>query len=62
MKLRPSNKIQINTVLSSGFRNPNIDDVGKIRENRGYLIVPNPMLLPGKLLARFESICASLLF
>ena len=26
MKLRPSNKIQINTVLSSGFRNPNIDD------------------------------------
>ncbi len=41
MKLRPSNKIQINTVLSSGFRNPNIDDIGKIRENNGLLVVPN---------------------
>ena len=32
MKLRPSRKVQISTVLSSGFRNPNIDDIGKIRE------------------------------
>ena len=27
MKLRPSRKVQISTVLSSGFRNPNIDDI-----------------------------------
>ena len=46
MKLRPSNKIQINTVLSSGFRNPNIDDIGKIRENNGLLVVPNTFLKP----------------
>ncbi|MBN09059.1 MAG: TonB-dependent receptor [Flavobacteriaceae bacterium] len=37
---------QINVVLSSGFRNPNIDDIGKIRESGGYLIVPNPFLKP----------------
>jgi len=46
MKLRPSKKIQINTVLSSGFRNPNIDDMGKIRENNGLLVVPNTFLKP----------------
>ena len=46
MKLRPSNKIQINTVLSSGFRDPNIDDIGKIRENNGLLVVPNTFLKP----------------
>ena len=46
MKLRPGNKIQINTVLSSGFRNPNIDDIGKIRENNGLLVVPNTFLKP----------------
>ena len=46
MKLRPTNKIQINTVLSSGFRNPNIDDFGKIRVNNGLLVVPNTFLKP----------------
>ena len=38
------NKISIN--LSSGFRAPNIDDVGKIRENSGILTVPNSKLKP----------------
>tara|TARA_B100000989_G_scaffold297405_1_gene283091 strand:- start:4245 stop:6743 length:2499 start_codon:yes stop_codon:yes gene_type:complete len=46
IKLRPSKKVQINTVLSSGFRNPNIDDIGKIRENNGLLVVPNTFLKP----------------
>ena len=46
MKLRPSKKFQINTVLSSGFRNPNIDDIGKIREDNGLLVVPNTFLKP----------------
>jgi hemoglobin/transferrin/lactoferrin receptor protein len=43
---RPSEKIQWNTIISNGFRNPNIDDVGKIRESKGLLVVPNPFLFP----------------
>ena len=43
---RPTKKTQWNAVLSSGFRSPNIDDVGKIRESRGELVVPNPSLFP----------------
>ncbi len=43
---RPSNKTQWNVIVSDGFRNPNIDDIGKIRENKGVLIVPNPNLFP----------------
>ena len=42
----PLKKMQLNFVLSSGFRNPNIDDIGKIRESGGFLIVPNPFLKP----------------
>jgi hemoglobin/transferrin/lactoferrin receptor protein len=42
----PIEKIQLNVLLSSGFRNPNIDDIGKIRESGGSLIVPNPFLKP----------------
>ncbi len=43
---KPSHKWQFNTVLSSGFRSPNIDDVGKVRERRGDVTVPNIMLRP----------------
>lgn len=43
---RPSEKIQWNAIISNGFRNPNIDDVGKIRESQGLLVVPNPFLFP----------------
>ena len=42
----PLKKLRLNILLSSGFRNPNIDDIGKIRESAGYLIVPNPFLKP----------------
>jgi len=42
----PIKKMQLNVLLSSGFRNPNIDDIGKIRESGGSLIVPNPFLKP----------------
>ena len=38
------NKISLN--ISSGFRAPNIDDIGKIRENSGILTVPNTNLKP----------------
>ena len=43
---KPGNDWQINSVLSSGFRSPNIDDIGKIREKRGVLTVPNIDLKP----------------
>ena len=44
--IRPDNKWQLNTIFSSGFRAPNIDDLGKIRESNGSLSVPNPNLNP----------------
>ncbi|CAA0152344.1 TonB-dependent outer membrane receptor [Tenacibaculum maritimum] len=37
---------QLNTVISSGFRSPNIDDIGKVREKRGKVTVPNVDLKP----------------
>jgi len=43
---KPSKKWQINGVLSSGFRSPNIDDIGKIREKNGKVTVPNIDLKP----------------
>jgi hemoglobin/transferrin/lactoferrin receptor protein len=43
---KPTIKWQLNAVLSSGFRSPNIDDVGKIREKKGNLTIPNTNLKP----------------
>ena len=43
---KSKNNWQINANFSSGFRSPNIDDMGKIRENRGTLSVPNKKLKP----------------
>ena len=43
---KPTKKWQINGVLSSGFRSPNIDDVGKVREKSGKVTVPNADLNP----------------
>ena len=33
-------------LLSSGFRSPNVDDIGKIREKKGKVVVPNIYLDP----------------
>jgi len=41
---RPNKNWQLNSTVSSGFRSPNIDDLGKIRESNGSLSVPNPHL------------------
>ena len=38
---RPNKNWQINSVISSGFRSPNIDDVGRVREKSGNVTVPN---------------------
>ncbi len=43
---KPSVEWQLNSVISSGFRSPNIDDVGKIREKSGNVTVPNINLKP----------------
>ena len=43
---KPTTNWQLNGVLSSGFRSPNIDDVGKIREKAGDVTVPNIDLKP----------------
>ncbi len=43
---RPNENWQLNSVLSSGFRSPNIDDIGRVREKSGYVTVPNTNLKP----------------
>lgn len=43
---KPNRTWQFNSVISSGFRSPNIDDVGKVREKRGELTIPNTDLGP----------------
>ena len=43
---RPSEQWQWNLLVSNGFKAPNVDDIGKIRENSGFLVVPNSFLKP----------------
>ena len=43
---KPNKSWQLNSVISSGFRSPNIDDVGKIREKAGDVTLPNTNLKP----------------
>ncbi len=46
MVYTPSDLWQLNVLLSSGFRNPNVDDYGKVRAKDDYVTVPNPDLSP----------------
>ncbi|WP_167851934.1 TonB-dependent receptor [Hymenobacter elongatus] len=44
---------RVSGLLSTGFRNPNLDDVGKtFEQNNGTLIVPNPNLKPEQIFYR----------
>lgn len=43
---KPNKNWQLNGVLSSGFRSPNIDDVGRVREKAGNVTVPNIHVKP----------------
>jgi hemoglobin/transferrin/lactoferrin receptor protein len=43
---KPTKNWKINSVISSGFRSPNLDDVGKIREKNGIVTLPNTQLTP----------------
>lgn len=45
-KYTPNEKWQVNTIISSGFRNPNVDDFGKVRAKDDYITVPNASLSP----------------
>lgn len=42
----PNKKWQFNAIMSSGFRNPNVDDFGKVRAKDEYITVPNENLKP----------------
>jgi hemoglobin/transferrin/lactoferrin receptor protein len=43
----PLNSLQFSTNFSTGFRSPNIDDIGKVFDSTpGIVIVPNPKLKP----------------
>ena len=43
---KPNKNWQINSVVSSGFRSPNIDDIGRVREKAGHVTVPNIHVKP----------------
>lgn len=43
---KPNKNWQLNSVISSGFRSPNIDDVGRVREKSGNVTVPNINVRP----------------
>lgn len=44
---RPDGGWQINTNISTGYRMPNVDDIGKLFESTpGNVIIPNPDLTP----------------
>ncbi|MCH8904297.1 MAG: TonB-dependent receptor [Bacteroidetes bacterium] len=45
--IRPTESLQINIIASTGFRSPNVDDVGKVFDSSpGNVIVPNNNLQP----------------
>ncbi|MEN8156015.1 MAG: TonB-dependent receptor [Bacteroidota bacterium] len=46
MVFTPSDNWQINAILSTGFRNPNVDDYGKVRAKDDFITVPNENLTP----------------
>jgi hemoglobin/transferrin/lactoferrin receptor protein len=47
LTFRPAEDWQLNLNFSTGFRAPNIDDIGKVFESEpGAIIVPNPQLEP----------------
>ena len=43
---KPGNGWKFDMVASTGFRNPNIDDYGKVFVKRGDMVIPNPDLTP----------------
>ena len=48
------------TSLASGFRHPNVDDLGKVREKNGFVLVPNADLKPEYLYTAEQALTWSL--
>ena len=46
--------------LASGFRHPNVDDLGKVREKNGFVLVPNADLKPEYLYSAEQALTWSL--
>lgn len=47
--IKPGKDWRINSVLATGFRAPNVDDLGKVFDSApGSVVVPNPNLAPEK--------------
>lgn len=47
--IKPGKDWRINSVLATGFRAPNVDDIGKVFDSApGSVVVPNPNLEPEK--------------
>ncbi len=42
----PSQTWQLNAIASTGFRNPNVDDYGKVRAKNEFITVPNDQIKP----------------
>lgn len=42
----PNKKWNVQIAISSGYRSPNVDDVGKVFAKRDYVMVPNDQLTP----------------
>ena len=43
---RSNENWQLNSIISSGFRSPNIDDIGRVREKNGNVSIPNIHVKP----------------
>jgi len=46
MVYHPSETWQLNAIASTGFRNPNVDDYGKVRAKNQYVMIPNDGVKP----------------
>ena len=55
-----SPRVQTLTAISSGFRHPNVDDLGKVREKNGFVLVPNAQLRPEHLYTAEQGLTWSL--
>ena len=44
-----ADQFRYNVVISSGFRSPNVDDLGKVFAKDDYVTIPNNQLLPEKI-------------
>ena len=52
----PSRIWSASTSFSTGFRHPNVDDMGKVREKGGYVLIPNDSLRPEYLFSMEQAI------